>query len=176
MILKRIVLSLVIIAAILFGLFKTYTHFYRPSTHKLNADLQWLGVIQESPQDVTLNSLMNGEDSLLVIDHANLLYHSLIQKIPKAKLLRPDEVLNLNNLYLFADSPNNLITHKHEIFKHLFVIRFYDNGNRNEIKSLPQAGIKGIYLNNTTLTGEYLILMEDGSERILISPEKIEKK
>lgn len=176
MTLRHIVISAIIIVAILLGIFQIYTHFYRPATHSLNADLQWLGVIDlDNGHDLSLNAILNGEDGILVVDHATLLYQSIIQKIPQAKQLTPDEVFNINNLHLLDDNSDTLITHKDAIFKHLFVIKFYDNGNQNDIKSLPAAGIKGIYINHANTTGDYSILMTDGSTRTLVGTSKLEK-
>lgn len=176
MAIKPIIVTVVITIAVLLGLYQIYNHFHRPLTHHLNADLEWLGIIDiEAGHEVTLNSILNGEDVVLVVDHASFLYQELAQKIPQAKQLSVEELFNLSNLHLFDDSADNMITAKDPIFKHLFIVKFYNNGTQDEIKSLSAAGIKAIGLDTNSINGNRTVLMTDGSHKTLFSTDKFEK-
>jgi len=108
------------------------------------------------------------------VDHAQMLYQEIIQKIPQAKFLTPEELFSVNNLHLFDQNSKGLLTAQDSIFPHLFVIHFFDDGRQNDIKSANDAEIKGI---NTNIkpTGNYEVIMADGSKRTLYSFSKLEK-
>jgi hypothetical protein len=171
-------LILIIVSALLIGLglFKLYTIFHRPLTHHLNEDIQWLGLINlDHAPEIDLQSVMNGEDGVLVVDHTAALYQTLINKIPEAKYLNLDEVFNLSNLHLFDKNGDGAITAKDPIFQHLYIIKFYNKGNQSDIKSLAASGVKAIVINNTTPTGDRMVIMADGSQHTLIGTNKLEK-
>ncbi len=149
--------------------------FYRPLAHHLNSDLHIIGVIaQDNSHSITKESILNGEDSILVIDHASLLYQKYLQKIPQAKYLTPDDFFNVNNLHLLDEDNNSMITPKDRIYNHLFVIRFSSRAQET-IQSLPAAGIKKIIIDNSAPEGNYSVLLADGTFRTLISFTKLEK-
>lgn len=161
---------------ILLGLFKFYTIFHRPLTHHLNEEIQWLGLINlDQAPEIDLQSIMNGEDGVLVVDHAQALYEALINKIPEAKYLTLDEVFNLNNLHLFDKNGDGAITAKDPIFQHLYIIKFYNKGSQSDIKSLAASGVKAIIINNPAPTGDRMVIMADGTQHTLIGTNKLEK-
>ncbi len=138
--------------------------------------MQLLGILDnDNSHVITSHALLNGDDGILVVDHADQLYREVVQKIPQAKYLTSDEVFNPNNLHLFDKEGHGILTSKDPIFKHLFIITFYDKGQQNNIKSLSASGIKGIYVSNTTPNGEYIILMNDGTQRLLYNINKIQE-
>lgn len=174
--LKTIAIYTLIFVIVIFVAFKTYSLLHRPFVHHLSADMQLIGIIgTDNSHEITSHAILNGEESVLIVDHANLLYQEILQKIPQAIYLTPEEIFSVNNLHLLDKTSNGKITEKDPIFQHLFVIHFYNNGEQNDIKSLSLSGIKGIYLNNVTPTGKHLILMSDGSTRTLYSVTKFEK-
>lgn len=172
---RHILLGVAIIL-VLVGTVKLYERYHRPLTHQLSADLQWLGLIDlDNTHEITLHAVEEGEDGVLVVDHALQLYHALSQKIPKASLLTPDEALSINNLHLFDSNNDGKITEDDPLFAHLYLIKFSNKGEDHDIVSLSSVGIKAILLNNTTPTGDHVVIMNDGSTRKLIGPNKIEK-
>lgn len=175
MTLRHFALSLLLGVVVILGVYKLYDLYHRPLTHHLNADMQWIGVIEMDNAPLTLESILNGENTLLVVDHVNLLYGQIIQKIPQARYFTTEELFNLANLHLFARQKNGTITAKQPIFSHLFILKFYDNGREYEIKSLAAAGIQEISVNNASMNGRYTLLMKDGTQNSLISTNKIEK-
>jgi hypothetical protein len=174
MTLRSVLTSLAIIIILIFVWLATYSFFHRPLVHHISPDLQVIGIINNEGHSISNEEVLNGEDGVLVVDHVGTLYQQIIQKIPQARLLNQEEVFNLNNLHLFDQNSDGLITAQDPIFEHLLVIRFYHNGEQNEIKSLAAAGIKSIYI-KTTPTGDHEVLMSDGSTRTLYSENKLEK-
>jgi hypothetical protein len=171
---KFIIIPVLLIMGIVLS-YKAYSLFYRPPVHRFNADLQWLGVIDlNNAHDVSLHAIMNGEDAVLIIDHSALLYQEMKQKIPQASYLTPEELLNMANFHLFDTKSLGILTSKDPIFQHLFIIKFYNNGEQYDIKNLAAAGIVGIYLKNMP-TGDHQVLMADGSQQTLVSANKFEK-
>jgi hypothetical protein len=176
MAMRPIVVSALLFMVIATGLFKVYSLFYRPAIHELNPDLQWLGVIDfDNAQDISLHSVLNGEDAILVMDHSALTYQKLIQQIPQAKYFTMEELFNLNNFHLVDSNNNGVITAQDPIFEHLYVLKFYNSGAQNDIKSLGASGIRAIYINAQTADGSYQVLMADGTRRKLINASKFEK-
>jgi hypothetical protein len=173
--LRYIIIGTVLVILSILGIFKLYDLYHRPLTHHLNADLQWLGLIDlDNAQDITIHGVQEGEDVVLVVDHALELYQGIVHKIPQAKYLTQEEVFNINNLHLFDTNNDGKITENDPIFKHLFVISFYNKGNQSDIKSLNAVGIKSIKISNTP-TGDHLVEMQDGTTRRLIGTNKLDK-
>lgn len=176
MALRSIIISTVVTLIVLLGLFQFYERYHRPLTHRLNPDLQWLGLIDlNDAHEINLHGILNGEDAILVVDHATLLYQKLINKIPQANYLTPDDIFNLNNLHLFDKNGDGFITAKDPIFEHLYIIQFFNKGDQNDIKSLNASGIKAISIYANTPTGNRVVIMQDGSQRTLIGTNKLEK-
>jgi hypothetical protein len=171
--LRSFMLSAAILGAIIVIFLTIYHHFRRPLIHHVNADLQMIGIISNDHHEVSNEAILNEEDSILVVDHASLLYQQLIQKIPQAKFLSQEELFNVNNLHLFANHSGEMLGPQDAIFKHLFTLKFKKNGE-HELKSLPAAGIRGIYLKRNP-TGDHEVLQSDGSIRALVSESKLEK-
>lgn len=173
---KPMVISLLIIVAIIFGSYKIYAAFHRPLVHHLNEDIQVIGIVNaDGNAAVTKESLFNGDDSILLIDHTQLLYQQLLQKIPQTEYFSPDEVFNLNNLHLLDKDGDGQITEKDPIFEHLFILRFYNKGYEEDVQSLSAAGIKAISINSAGQEGGHTITLNDGSKRALYSFSKFEK-
>ncbi len=173
---RAIILITVSVLLVLLGLFKLYTIFHRPLTHHLNEDIQWLGLINlDHTPEIDLQSVMNGEDGVLVIDHTQALYHTLVNKIPAAKYLTFEEVFNLNNLHLFDKDGDGAITAKDPIYQHLYIIKFYNKGNQSDIKTLAASGVKAIIINNPSATNDRMVIMADGTQHTLIGTNKLEK-
>jgi hypothetical protein len=173
---KVVILSILIFALLSLGAFKAYSLFYRPLVHHLNPDMQIIGIITlDNSHEVTKHSILNGDSMILGVDHSTLLYQKLLQKIPQLKYLALDEFFSVYNLHLLDSNLDGLITSKDPIFEHLCIIHFGSEGSKNNIKTLPAAGIKSIYINNTTPTGDHQVLMTDGSSRTLYGLTKFEK-
>jgi hypothetical protein len=172
---KSVVISTIISIILIISIFKIYALFHRPLVHHLNEEIQLLGIIDSNdPKDISSHSILEGENSLLIIDHASLLYQKLLQKIPQVKYLTPEELFNVNNLHLFDNDSNGILTSKDAIFEHLFILRFYNKGQQDDIKSLTAAGVQGINTAKTS-AGNYEILMADCTKHTLYSANKIEK-
>lgn len=176
MALKPTLVSLLIFIVLATGIFKAYSMFHRVPFHKLSPDLQWIGMIDiTNAHDLSLNGVLNSENWVLVVDHSKLLYHEITQKIPQAKYLSAAEVFNLYNLHLLDANNDSIIDAHDPIYKHLYIIEFKDKGEQYQIKSLSETGIRGIYVHRLAPSGEHIVTMADGSERILYNASKLEQ-
>jgi hypothetical protein len=171
--LRHIIITSLMIIAILIGLLNIHAEDHRRQSHLTRGDFQWLGIINiDNNSDINLNSVLNGEDVLLVVDDSNDLYKYITKKIPQAKNLTPDEVFNPVNIHLLDENNDGILNINDPIFHHLLILRFYDNGQHYDLKSLKQAGIVGIYVNKITSAGNHLVLMTDGTHRVLYNVNK----
>lgn len=176
MALRRTVISALVFIILMAGGFKVYSTFHRPALHHLNPDLLWIGVIDlNNTHDFSPHAVLNGEDGVLVVDHASLFYRKMLQEIPEVKFLTQEELFDLSNLHLLDKNEEGVITAKDPIYQHLYIIQFHENGEQDSIKSLSEAGIHGIFVYTKAPTGEHLAMMADGTRRIIISPNKLEK-
>lgn len=176
MAIRSTLITILVAIVLIFGLYILYERFHRPLTHRLNPDLQWIGLIDlDNAHEIDLHGILNGEDGILVVDHAMQLYQSLAHKIPQAKYFTQEELFSLNNLHLFDKNSDGFLTAKDPIFQHLFIIKFFNKGDQNDIKSLNASGIKAISINSITPTGNHIVIMNDGTQRTLIGTSKIEK-
>jgi hypothetical protein len=167
MVFKPIIIAVSVFLLMSIGIYKIYHRFHRPFVHHLSANIQLIGVIvPHNNIEITQDAILNGENNILVVDHASMLYQKLLQKIPQVAYLTQEDLFNIYNLRLFTRDSNIMLTEKDPLFQHLFIIHFYDKGHQQDIHSLTAAGIKGIY-SNLTPTGGHEVLMTDGSERLL---------
>jgi hypothetical protein len=171
--LRRTIIISIMTIVILIGLLNVYAEHHQRQSHLARGDFQWLGIINiDNNADINLNSVLNGEDVLLVVDDSSDLYKYITKKIPQAKNLTPDEVFNPVNIHLLDENNDGILNINDPIFHHLLILQFYDNGQRYDLKSLKQAGIVGIYVNKITSVGNHLVLMADGTHRILYNVNK----
>lgn len=175
MALRPIVLTTLLILTLICGIYLIYSSYHRPLIHKLNPDLQLIGVITNSNNnELNKQAILNGESNLLVVDHSQRLYHALLQTIPQAKQFSCEDIFNIHNFHLFDSNEDGLLTEQDSIFKHLFIIHFTNEGNQEDITPLAAAGIKAINI-KASPTKSYLIMMADGSQHTLFGLSQLEK-
>lgn len=172
---RKFVIAILILIIILLTFFIVSPYWHKQSTHQLNPNLEWLGIIDlNDNNEPDLKNVLNGNPVVLVIDHANEIYHKLTEKIPQTKQLQLNEILNLNNLHLLDANSDSIIDNSDTVFQHLYVIKFSNNGDDFDIQPLSAVGIREIYVQRRTPTGNHIVILSDGSQRTLYNSSKFE--
>lgn len=175
MAIRPAVLSISVGVAFLLLFLLAFNHWHKPTEHQLNPDLEWLGIIDlNDNNEVDLKEILNGGAVVLVVDHATELYHKLTQKIPQTTQLQTSEMLNLINLHLLDADNNGVIDNKDPIFQHLYAIKFTHDGEDHDIQPISAIGVRNIYVQRRTPTGNHIVTMSDGSQRTLYNASKFE--
>lgn len=173
--LKHALLTFILFIVVAVGAVKVYKHFHRTPIHRVDPHLQWIGIVDlDNSRGANESAIFSGEQVVLVLDHASLLYQKFTKKVPKARSLSKEELFNLTNLHLFVENDENLIALGNPLFEHLLIIKFTDKGEHVDIKTLQQAGIQAIYFSKTGAT-EYNAVMMDGTKHMIINPNKMER-
>jgi hypothetical protein len=170
-------IGIVIIAAfVVFFIFLKFNHYLtKARNHKLDSDLHWIGIVDMgNSSNISVESTLNGEEIVLVMDHTHKVYNQMKNKIPQLEELNFEELFSLNNLHLFDENGDGIIDSKDPLFQHMFALVFTDNGIHSEIKKLSELGIHGIVIKQLSQPGQYTVLMSDGSKRILFSASNFE--
>jgi hypothetical protein len=166
MLIRPLVASLFIFIFIMIGIYNVYIKTTSKNlTYQINPNQHWLGVIDmNSDHGIDMAGVIKGDDALLVLDYSNPLFLQLIQTNPTGNL---QETIQQFEISRFDSNTDTIINQDDPIFPFLKVITFLSDSESYEVRSLLQAGIRGIRIYRSNDYQKYQAIMSDGSTRNL---------
>lgn len=164
--LRPIAVSVFIFIFIIIGIYETYIRLNgQHLTYQIDANQRWIGVVDfNADHGIDMAGVIKGDDSLLILDPTNPI---LIQILQDTTGLAPAEALNRFELADFDVNNDGFLNQQDPIFHYLRVLAFDANIDGYIIRSLRQAGIRGIKVSHIERQRKHQVILSDGTMRAL---------
>ncbi len=169
--LRPLVASILIFIFVIIGFFEIYLKAHQKySLHDIPSNERWIGVIDMGyAHGIDVKGIIQGHDALLVVDNNNPLFQEYVLKTLQEKPfleLTPFEIGN------YDSNEDGLIDEEDPIYHFLHIVTFVPGGQGYQVKTLEQAGIHGIKIKHLEKNSNHLVIMSDGTTRVLYEINK----
>lgn len=162
--LRPLVVSFLLFIFIIIGIYEVYQHVHvQHRAYQIDTNQKWIGVIDLSADhDIDMAGVIRSEDALLVLDYTNPLFLQLIQNTTG---LTAEEALKQFDLENYDSNNDGVLNQEDPIFHYLKLLVFDTDGNGYFIRTLPEAGIRGIRVKHVDERHKHQAVMSDGTTR-----------
>lgn len=164
--LRPLAISILIFIFVIIGVFEVYTKVQsKYLAYQIDPNQHWLGVIDlNDDHGIDMAGVIHGDDALLVIDYTNPL---LLQLLQATTSLPAEDALRRFELGNYDTNRDGLINIDDPIYNFLKVLVFDPDIRGYQIRTLQEAGIRGIRIEHTLGQYRHLAVMSDGTTRAL---------
>jgi hypothetical protein len=169
--LRPLAVSILIFIFLISGIFHIYIklHHQHP-IYIIPSNLHWIGVIDlDYDHGIDMEGIIQGHDALLVIDNNNPIFQQLI-----LKLIREKPALTFSPFEIgdYVANSDGLLNEENPVYPFLHVVVFSPENRSHEVKTLAQAGIRGIKTKHLENNRNHEVIMSDGTTRTLYEINK----
>lgn len=163
---RPLVVSIFIFIFLIIGIYWIYNKLHSQHlAYHLDPNQHWIGVIDlNADHGMDMKGVINGDDALLILDSTNPLLMQLLRGTTSS---RPDQALKNFELADFDSNSDGILNQSDPIFHFLRVLAFNPDTKLYVIRSLPEAGIRGIRIEHLQGLHKHDVILSDGTSRSL---------
>lgn len=167
----------IVFLALILGIW-AMKHQWNHPTHipPINDDnYKVIGIIDldNKHQGPDYQSVKDGIDPVLAVDHTQPFYGQLMAKNPETA---NDPYSDIFRLQIYDENNDGFLDNQDPIWTHLHILVYNSETKTYEIKPLEAAGIRAILLKHLTKYGNHMVILSNGAERTLYEVTKWTKK